>query len=577
MNAIDYAVMLGVILLIAAYGAWRTRHRGDMASYWKGSGRTRWMVIGLSVMATQASAITFLSTPGQGYDGGLRFVQNYFGLPLALIIVSAVFLPLYRRFDVYTAYEFLGKRFDRRTRLLGALFFMLQRGLQAGITIYAPAIVLTTVMGWPMDLTIVCTGLVVVLYTVAGGCDAVSLTQKYQIGVIAAGMVAAAVVLVLKLPDMLSVGDTLRIAGGFDKLDAVDFRFDLRERYNIWSGILGGLFLSLSYFGTDQSQVQRYLSGSSIRDSRLGLMFNALLKIPMQFGILMLGVLLFVFYQVEPAPVFFNRAAWNQASAGEEAGMFDGFEREYAAAGAAKSQSIRAWLEAERSGDAAAAQAARMATREAGERSRDIRTKAIAALQKADSRVKAEDYDYVFISFVLDYLPHGLIGLLMAAFFAAALSSLSAELSALGETANVDIYRLVLRKDAGERHYVTSSRWLTGFWGCVAICFALFIRQQENLIEAINIVASLFYGVALGMFLVAFFLRFVKGSAVFWGSVAAEAVIGILFFANRYLLSRGDTYLDFSYLYYNLIGCVGCVVLSCLLQTAFNSLKRERG
>jgi len=576
MNVFDYGVMLGVILLIAGYGTWRTRHRGDMSSYWKGVGRTHWTVIGLSVMATQASAITFLSTPGQGYDGGLRFVQNYFGLPLALIIIAAVFLPLYRRLNVYTAYEFLGKRFDPRTRLLGAAFFMLQRGLQAGITIYAPAIVLTTVMGWPLDLTIVCTGLVVVIYTVSGGCDAVSVTQKYQIGVIAAGMLAAVIVLIMKLPDALSLGDTMRIAGGFDKLEAVDFKFDLRERYNIWSGILGGLFLSLSYFGTDQSQVQRYLSGSSLRDSRLGLMFNALLKIPMQFGILLLGVLLFVFYQFEPAPVFFNEAAWSQAKTEAGEGRFETFEREYSAVSMEKSQSIRTWIAAEHSGDTATARAAQAAVRDAHEHSRDIRARAITSLQETDSRVKAEDYDYVFIKFVLDYLPHGLIGLLMAAFFAAALSSLSAELSALGETTNVDFYRLIVRSNADERHYVSSSRWLTVLWGCVAICFALFVNQQENLIEAINIVASLFYGVVLGMFLMAFFFRFVKGPAVFWGAIAAEAVIGLLFFSNRYLLSQGNNLLDFSYLYYNMIGCVGCVFLSFFLQFIDNTRKVKR-
>ncbi|MEJ2110181.1 MAG: sodium:solute symporter [Acidobacteriota bacterium] len=530
MNGYDYGVMLGVLLLIAGYGAWRTRRRGDMAAYWKGAGRTPWIVIGLSVMATQASAITFLSTPGQGYDGGLRFVQNYFGLPLALIIISAVFLPLYRRFNVYTAYEFLGKRFDNRTRLLGAAFFLLQRGLQAGITIYAPAIVLTPVMGWRLDVTIVCTGLVVIIYTVSGGCDAVSITQKYQFGVIAAGMVAAVVVLLMKLPDSLSFGDTLRIAGGFNKLEAVDFKFDLHERYNIWSGILGGLFLSLSYFGTDQSQVQRYLSGSSLRDSRLGLMFNALLKIPMQFGILLLGVLLFVFYQFEPAPVYFNQTAWNRAKVESGVNRLDSIERAYADANGAKTSSMQTWLEAGRSGDRAAAE--------------------------------------VFITFVLDFLPHGLIGLLMAVFFAAALSSLSAELSALGETTNVDFYRFVIRRNADERHYVASSRWLTIFWGGVAICFALFVQQQENLIEAINIVASLFYGVVLGMFLVAFFFSFVRGIAIFWGAITAEAVIIILYFSNKFLLAMGNNVLDFSYLYYNMIGCVACVALSLVFQLA---------
>ncbi len=566
MSVLDYVVLLATILGIAGYGAWRTRHRSDMAAYWKGVGKTRWTVIGISVMATQASAITFLSTPGQGYDGGLRFVQNYFGLPLALIIVAAIFLPLYRRLNVYTAYEFLGKRFDGRARLLGAALFLLQRGLQAGITIYAPAIVLTTVMGWRLDLTIVCTGIVVIGYTVSGGSDAVSVTQKYQFGVIFAGMLAAVIVLILRLPDALSMGDALRVAGGFDKLDAVDFRFDLSERYNIWSGIIGGVFLSLSYFGTDQSQVQRYLSGPSLRESRLGLMFNALFKIPMQFGILLLGVLLFVFYQFEPAPVYFDTAAWEQAKIDGPSDQLTALESAYATVHDERAESIRAWLEAERAGDAATAETARSSALAAHERSQAIRADAIATLQQTNVRAKAEDHDYVFITFVLDYLPHGLIGLLMAVFFAAALSSLAAELSALGETTNVDFYRYVVRRDAPERHYVTSSRRLTVFWGLIAIGFALFANQQENLIEAINIIGSLFYGVVLGMFCIAFFVRHVGGLAVFWGAIVSQSLIFVLFFTDIF---------DFSYLYYNMIGCVGCVAVSIALQFVVQHTQRR--
>ncbi len=565
MNVLDYTVLLVTLLGIAGYGAWRTRHRGDMAAYWKGVGKTRWTVIGLSVMATQASAITFLSTPGQGYDGGLGFVQNYFGLPLALIIVAAIFLPLYRRLNVYTAYEFLGKRFDGRARLLGAALFLLQRGLQAGITIYAPAIVLTTVMGWPLDLTVVCTGIVVVAYTVSGGCDAVSVTQKYQIGVIFAGMLAAVIVLILRLPDALSLGDTLRVAGGFDKLEAVDFRFDLSERYNVWSGIIGGVFLSLSYFGTDQSQVQRYLSGPSLRESRLGLMFNALFKIPMQFAILLLGVLLFVFYQFEPAPVYFNATTWEQAKLDGASEQLTEFETAYAAAHRDRAERVRAWLDAERAGDVVTAETARSSALAAHERGRAIRADAIATLQQTNARAKAEDYDYVFITFVLDFLPHGLIGLLIAVFFAAAFSSLAAELSALGETTNVDFYRFLVRRDATERHYVASSRWLTVFWGAVATGFALFASQQENLIEAINIVGSLFYGVVLGMFCVAFFFRQVGGWAVFWGAIASQSLIFVLYFSGIF---------DFSYLYYNMIGCVGCIALSFALQFAVRRTQR---
>src|SRR5580698_5753524 len=307
MSALDYVVLIASMLGIAGYGVWRTRGRRDLNSYLKG-GHTPWFAIGLSVMATQASAITFLSTPGQGYAGGLGFIQIYFGVPLALLIIAIFFLPIFRRLNVYTAYEYLGKRFDAKTRLLGAALFLVQRGLGAGITIYAPAIVLTTVFGWPLDLTIISSGLLVIIYTVAGGNDAVTVTQKYQLGIIFAGMAAAACLLVLKLPAGLTLKDTLTLAGGFHKLNAVNYSTDVHERYTIWSGILGGTFLMLSYFGTDQSQVQRYISGHSLRESRLGLLFNAVCKIPMQFCILLLGVLMFVFYQFDQPPLFFDSA-----------------------------------------------------------------------------------------------------------------------------------------------------------------------------------------------------------------------------------------------------------------------------
>ncbi|HET7536331.1 MAG TPA: sodium:solute symporter, partial [Candidatus Didemnitutus sp.] len=311
MNALDYLVLLGVLVGIAAYGMWRTRGGRDLRTYLRGAGNTHWLTIGLSVMATQASAVTFLSTPGQGYESGLDFVQNYFGAPLALLVISMIFLPIYRRLNVYTAYEYLGTRFDPKTRYLGALLFLIQRGLGAGITIYAPAIVLSTVFGWRLDLTIICSGIVVVAYTVSGGSPAVNLTQKYQIGVIFVGMIAAFFVLLAKLPAGLGFGDALAVAGGFHKLEAVDFSLNPDRRYTIWSGVLGGMFLALSYFGTDQSQVQRYLAGGSLRESRLGLMFNAVFKIPMQFFILLLGTLVFVLFQFERPPVFFNQTAWH--------------------------------------------------------------------------------------------------------------------------------------------------------------------------------------------------------------------------------------------------------------------------
>jgi Na+/proline symporter len=555
-NAVDYVILIGTMLAIAAYAIWSTRGKHDLRTYLKGAGGTGWLTIGLSVMATQASAITFLSTPGQGYESGLGFVQNYFGAPIALIVIAAVFLPIYRRLKVYTAYEYLGHRFDPKTRLLGAGFFLLQRGLGAGLTIYAPAIVLSTVMGWRLDVTIVCSGLLVVLYTVAGGCDAVSLTQKYQIGVIFAGMLAAFVVLLARLPAGLTLTDSMALAGGFHRINAVDFSLNADRRYTFWTGTLGGMFLALSYFGTDQSQVQRYLSGTSLRESRLGLMFNALFKIPMQLFILLLGVLIFVFYQFERPPVIFNRAAWDYQVAHGPGPRLRALEADFASAHAEESLRLRSWLAARHSGDLAAEAAARTAASAAQERGESVRTEAAKVLRAANPRT-ANDSDYVFITFILDQLPHGLIGLLVTAFFAAALSSKSGELNALGTTTTVDIYRHLVRKEATDAHYVAASKWFTALWGVVAIGFALFANLAENLIQAVNILGSVFYGVVLGLFLVAFFLRRIGGTAVFWAALAAQILVFSLYAT-----------LQISYLWYNVIGCAACMAFSIILQAA---------
>src|SRR6266511_2313735 len=355
-NGADWAVLLCTIVGIAAYGFWRTRHVRSLNTYMRGDAAIGWGTIGLSVMATQASAITFLSIPGQGFESGIGFVQNYFGLPLALIIVCAVFLPMYRRLNVYTAYEFLGQRFDQKTRLLGAGLFLLQRGLATGVTIYAPAIIISTVLGWPLDLVIVFTGLIVIVYTVTGGSEAVALTHKWQMAVISAGMVTAMVVLLLRLPDGLGFVGAASVAGALGKLQAVDFSLDPSRRYTVWTGVFGGLFLSLSYFGTDQSQVQRYIGGAALREGRLGLMFNAVLKIPMQFVILLLGALLFVFYQFAPHPVFFNQAEWRRHA---HDGRLRAIEAEHASAAAQSQSAIRAWLQARASDDAAREASAR--------------------------------------------------------------------------------------------------------------------------------------------------------------------------------------------------------------------------
>jgi Na+/proline symporter len=554
MNLLDYVVLLGTIISIAAYGAWHTRGTRSLTTYFKGDQRaTGWGTIGISVMATQASAITFLSIPGQGYESGLGFVQNYFGLPLALIIISAVFLPIYRKLNVYTAYEYLGRRFDGKTRLLGAALFLVQRGLATGVTIYAPAIILSTVLGWQIDVVIIVSGLLVIVYTVTGGSEAVNITQRWQMGVIFAGMLVAFVVLLMKLP--LSFGEAARVAGGFGKMQAVDFSFDPDRRYTLWTGLLGGLFLSLSYFGTDQSQVQRYLGGSSLRESRLGLMFNAILKIPMQFFILLLGALVFVFYQFEKPPIFFNRAAWTAQAEAPKGTTFRALDEKFSTLHEEKKQKIEAWLGAERKGDTASAASARAAMLETQKQSDAVRADARKAVLAADPRAQAKDSDYVFITFAVDYLPHGFVGLLVAVMIAAALSSKASELNALGTTTALDFYRHLKRGPADDAHYVKAAKWFTAAWGVFAIGFALFANFLENLIEAINILGSIFYGVVLGIFLVAFFLRRIGGTAVFAAALIAQVIVIALYFS-----------LTISYLWYNLIGCALCVVISLILQ-----------
>jgi Na+/proline symporter len=562
MNTLDWIVLLITMVGIAGYGAWHTRHNNHLDTYLKGSQTMRWGTIGISVMATQASAITFLSIPGQGFESGIGFVQNYFGLPLALIIVCAVFLPIYRQLGVYTAYEFLGRRFDAKTRLLGAGLFLLQRGLAAGVTIYAPAIILATVLGWRLDLTIVATGVVVIIYTVTGGSEAVSLTQKWQMVVIFGGMVTAFFILMARLPPDLGFGNALHVAGAMGKLRAVDFSVDPNRRYTFWTGLLGGLFLSLSYFGTDQSQVQRYIGGAALREGRLGLMFNALLKIPMQFSILLLGALLFVFYQFHPAPVFYNRVEWRQNAAGPQAPVFHALEERNATLQAAKADKIRAWLAARAHGDPATETATRAAMLQAQAATEGVREEARAALIAADPQAQTKDSDYVFIGFILDQLPHGVIGLLVAVMIAAALGSKAGELNALGTTTTIDLWRQFRPLAAhDEARNVRAAKWLTALWGVAAIAFALFAGFSENLIEAINLIGSIFYGVMLGIFLVAFFLKSVGGTAVFWAAIAAQALIFALF-----LLRHRFPALDISYLWYNLIGCATCVALSLGLQ-----------
>lgn len=563
MSTLDFVVLFGTLLAIAGYGIWRTRRDAGLRSYLKGDETIRWGTIGLSVMATQASAITFLSTPGQAYASGMAFVQNYFGLPFALIVVCAVFLPIYRRQRVYTAYEYLGQRFDTKTQMLGAGLFLAQRGLAAGITIYAPAIILSTLLGWSLDLTVIATGVVVVLYTVSGGTKAVSLTQRYQMAVILVGMLVAFGMILAKLPSDVSLVDAVSLAGAMGKMKVVDFSLNPETRYTIWSGLFGGFFLALSYFGTDQSQVQRYLAGTSTTSSRIGLLFNAVVKIPMQFFILLLGVLVFVFYQFEKPPVFFNQPAWENALQSERGDELRMLDAKFDAVFTAKAEALGELARARESGDAEAIAAGRSRAAQLDAESDAVRAEVRTVLQELDPAADVKDSDYVFLTFVLHYLPHGVIGLLVAVIFAAAMSSTASELNALGSTTTVDLYRKIINPDDSDGHTVKMSRWFTAGWGVIAILFALFASLVENLIEAVNIVGSVFYGVILGIFLVAFFCKHVRGTAVFAAALIAQAV-------NLGLKSGTDL----GYLWLNPIG-VGVVMGLSLLFATFDRTPPE--
>jgi SSS family solute:Na+ symporter len=556
-SALDWVVLLGTLAAIVGYGIWKSRGQQDMARYLRGGNQDKWHTIGLSVMATQASAITFLSTPGQAYQDGMRFIQFYFGLPLAMIALSIVFLPRYFNLRVFTAYEFLESRFDLKTRQLTAFLFLVQRGLSAGITIYAPAIILSSVLGWSLRLTCLCIGGVVIVYTVMGGARAVSQTQKQQMLVMLGGMVVAFVVIVARLPPEVSFGNALHIAGVLGRLNAVDISFDPRFRYTLWSGLLGGFFLAMAYFGTDQSQVQRYLGARSIAESRLGLLFNGLVKIPMQSLILFVGVMVFVFYQFNAPPIFFNQSELARVKQTPFAGKLESLERAHGAAFERKQSEIWQLDRALDRHDAASIAASEQRVRAAEITSAAIRDEAKRTIVAALPDANTKDADYIFLSFVMRNLPRGVVGLLLVVIFCAAMSAVAGELSALASTTVVDFYRRSLRKDASDAHYVRAAKWFTAGWGVLAVLFATFASLLDNLIQAVNILGSLFYGTILGVFLVAFSHRVVRGTAVFLAAIAAEAIVVSVFLGT-----------NVSFLWYNVIGCGAVVLFSGVLQVA---------
>ena len=550
LHEIDWIILSITLLFIVVYGTYVTRKNSNVTDYIKGGNDTKWWTIGLSVMATQASAITFLSTPGQAFHSGMGFVQFYFGLPIAMVIICVVFIPIYHKLKVYTAYEFLEGRFDAKTRTLTAILFLIQRGLAAGITIFAPAIILSAVLGWDLLSLNIIIGFLVIIYTVSGGTKAVNVTQKQQMIVIFLGMLIAFFMILSQLPEDITFSKALTIAGASDKMQVLDFSFDLNNRYTVWTGFIGGTFLMLSYFGTDQSQVQRYLSGKSVRESQLGLIFNGLLKVPMQFFILLVGVMVFVFYQFNASPLNFNPKVKDEVANSIYAEQYKSLEKEHI-----EIENKKKILLADGFQDNERTQIQAL-----NKRDLELKESARVIIDKIDEtaieKLESNDKDYVFIHFILNNLPRGLIGLLLAVILSAAMSSTASELNALASTTAMDLYKRNIKEEKSDAHYVKASKWFTLAWGILAILVACIANLFDNLIQLVNIIGSIFYGNVLGIFLLAFFIKYVKGNAVFIAAIITQTIIIITW------------YLDvLPYLWLNLLGCILVMSIAVLLQS----------
>jgi Na+/proline symporter len=559
MQQIDWFILIGTLLFIVLYGTYKSRGSKDVTQYLKGGSDSRWWTIGLSVMATQASAITFLSTPGQAFHSGMGFVQFYFGLPIAMVIICLVFIPIYHRLKVFTAYEYLETRFDLKTRTLTAILFLIQRGLAAGITIFAPAIILSAVLGWNLVMLNIIIGVLVIIYTVSGGTKAVSVTQKQQMAIIFGGMFVAFLLILNYLPLDITFTKALEIAGASGKMEILDFSFDFNNKYTFWSGIIGGTFLALSYFGTDQSQVQRYLSGKSMKEMQMGLIFNGLLKIPMQFFILLVGVMVFVFYQFNSSPLHFNPSAVNDLlNSGYASQYHDLEEQKNTLEIAIKKQQLNyAMLD-----DQGQKQTVLSDIKALQSQEDQLRIRSKELIKKANPKAETNDKDYVFIHFILNNLPRGLIGLLLAVILSAAMSSTASELNALGSTTTIDLYR---RNNQGrsDKHYLMASKGFTMLWGIIAIGVACVANLFENLIELVNIIGSIFYGNVLGIFLLAFFFTYVKSRAVFIAAISTQGIIVYIWWIDL-----------MPYLWLNVIGAALVIAIAFILEVV--SLKKTK-
>lgn len=555
MQKIDWIVLVITLLFIVIYGVWKTKgSTKNVEDYILGNNETPWWTVGLSVMATQASAITFLSTPGQAYHDGMGFVQFYFGLPIAMVVICITFIPIYHKLKVFTAYEYLEQRFDLKTRSLAAILFLVQRGLGTGITIYAPSIILSSILGWNLTHLNIIIGTLVIIYTFSGGTKAVNVTQKYQMFVIMFGMIVTFFLILHLLPNDMTFGNALHIAGANDKMNIVDFSFDPETRYTFWSGITGGFFLALSYFGTDQSQVGRYLSGKSVRESQMGLIMNGFLKVPMQFFILLIGVMVFVFFQFNPVPLNFNP---NNKIAIEKSiykTEYHKLEKQLVDLSEEKKEFNLLYIDhLNQNYDNPILRRKLIAL---SNKENDLRDQAKELISKADDKAETNDKDYVFINFILTYLPKGLIGLLLAVILSAAMSSTASGLSALASTTAIDIYKRNLKTPKSEKHYVNATKFFTVIWGIIAILFACVGTLFENLIQLVNIVGSVFYGTVLGIFLVGFYIKYIRAKSIFWGAICSQLTIFYIF------------YLDIvSFLWLNFIGAVLTVLVSLFLQT----------
>ncbi len=555
MSSIDWSVLVLTLTGIVVYGIVRSRGSRSMDDYLLAGQSLPWYHVGLSVMATQASAITFLSAPGQGFTDGMRFVQFYFGLPLAMVVLSITFVPIFHRLKIFTAYEFLEDRFDTRVRTLTAGLFLLQRGLSTGLSIYAPAIILSTILGWNIYWTNLLMGGIVLIYTVTGGTKAISYTHLQQMAVVTFAMGLAGYLTVKMLPEGVGFVDALHVAGKAGRMNLIDLKFDPDSRYNLWSGLIGGFFLQLSYFGTDQSQVGRYLTGQSIGQSRLGLLMNGLLKVPMQFLIVLVGVLVFVFYQFNPAPTFFNKQETESLKNSRYAAQYQVAEIKHQNLTAQRQKAVLAMQSALQTDDEAGQTTAGTMLRETDEALKVVKTDVTKLIQQNNPAADTNDVNYIFLRFVLDYLPHGLIGLLIAVIFSASMGSIASAYNSLASTTVVDVYKRLINKTGSDADYLNASRWATIGWGIFCIVVAQFANQLGSMIEAVNILGSLFYGVILGVFVVAFYVKSIGGQATFWAAVISEVLVVISWILNLT-----------AFLWLNAIGCLLVVGIAWLLQ-----------